>query len=340
MSLTILDGVVFYDGYASTVSEPVPAGAVRLRNDLFTHRLTDSELSAIQNTLRIQVVIGALCDNYDRIGSVALALVPKGQSSYVPDDVQRIEVGRYITPFMNRNKKPDEVSYRYTADNLVPVLRDVQLRSRFDLWLELELFGVPYSANTEVAGCTNRNDVFSGRLTLESDSSVPAASFDQLLPLAYKKPFNNYQAGASDMLGKTRKTVEFVLDVDTANTQLVLITSNHGANANGEEYVRRDHSAYVDDELVLTYKPGRKSCEPFRMYNTQANGIYGSAPQTDSQWQSFSNWCPGDVIDTRIIPLGPRSAGSHKFVLDVPAAQFVGGDGNFPFSLYLQAQGK
>lgn len=337
VSLPIFDKVVFYDGYANVVTEPTAKGALRLRNDLVTHKLSDDELNAIQNTLRVQVVIGALCDNYDRIGSVALALVPKGRSTYVAEDVERIEVGRYITPFMNRNQKPDEVTYRFTADNLVPVLHNAQLRAQFDLWFELELFGVPYSANKEVAGCANRNDVFNGRVTLESDSNVAAATFDELTPLAYKKPFNNYQQGASDTLGKTRKTVEFVLDTDTVNTQLVLITSNHGANSGGEEYSRRDHFAYVDDKLQLMYKPGRKSCEPFRMYNTQANGIYGPSPQSDAKWQSFSNWCPGDVIDTRIIPLGPLRAGRHKFVLDVPDAQFAGADGNFPFSLYVQS---
>jgi hypothetical protein len=340
VSLTLFDNVVFYDAYASVVTEPVPSGVQRLRNDLFTHKLTDQELNAIQSTLRVQVVIGALCDNYDRIGSVALALVPKGQSKYAPDAVERIEVGRYITPFMNRNRKPDEVTYRFTANNLVPVLHDTELRARFDLWFELELFGVPYAANKEVAGCANRTDVFRGKLTLESDGSAAAALFDGLIPLAYKKPFNNYQQGASDTPGKTRKTVEFALDADAANAQLVLIASNHGANSGGEEYSRRDHFVYVDDELKLMYKPGRKSCEPFRMYNTQANGIYGSAQQSDAQWQSFSNWCPGDVIDTRIIPLGPRSAGRHKVTVDVPDARFAGGDGNFPLSLYVQTQGK
>jgi hypothetical protein len=338
VSITIFEEAVFYDGYAEVVDEPVPSGALRLRNDLFTHRLTDEELGAIQNTLRVEVAIGALCDNYDRIGSVALALVPKGETTYAPDAVERVEIGRYVTPFMNWNRQPDEVSYAFAADNLVPVLHDDEVRAEFDLWLELELFGVPYSANEEVAGCANRNDVFRGTLTLDSDSSGAAAVFDDLMPLAYKEPFNDYQQGASDAIGVTRKTVEFVLEADTVDSQLVLVVSNHGANTDGEEYVRRDHFAYVDDELVLMYKPGRVSCEPFRSVNTQPNGIYGSTPRTDATWQSFSNWCPGDVIDTRVIPLGPLGAGRHEFVLDVPDAEFVGDDGNFPFSLYLQSQ--
>ena len=74
------------------------------------------------------------------------------------------------------------------------------------------------------------------------------------------------------------------------------------------------------------------------MYNTQGNGIYVQTPKSDAEWQSFSNWCPGDVIDTRIIPLGSQSAGAHEFVIDVPDATFVDGQGDFPFSLYVQAQ--
>jgi hypothetical protein len=339
VSLTLLDEAVFFDGYASRFDEPLPAGVERLRNDLLTRKLSDAELDAMGNTLRVEVVIGALCDNYDRIGSVALAFVPKGEATYAPEDVERIEVGRYITPFMDMNREPDEVSYEFAADQLVPVLRDPELRAEFDLWFELELFGVPYAANEEVSGCADRSDVFRGTLMLHSDSSAPAPVFDELIPLAYKQAFNDYREGASDAIGTTRKTLEFELAAASSDAQLVLITSNHGANSGGEEYVRRDHFVYVDDELLLTYKPGRMSCEPFRMVNTQANGIYGPSPRSDSEWQSFSNWCPGDVIDTRIIPLGPLDAGSHEFVIDVPDAEFVGDEGNIPLSLYVQTRG-
>ncbi|RYZ24845.1 MAG: T9SS type A sorting domain-containing protein, partial [Sphingobacteriales bacterium] len=118
----------------------------------------------------------------------------------------------------------------------------------------------------------------------------------------------------------------------------VLITSNHGANANGEEYNRRNHFVYFDGAEVLTYKPGRTSCEPFRKYNTQGNGIYGGSVKSDAAWQSFSNWCPGDVISTRIISLGALTAGDHSFRLEVPDAVFAAGQGYFPISLYLQGK--
>ena len=118
--------------------------------------------------------------------------------------------------------------------------------------------------------------------------------------------------------------------------RLVLIMSNHGAGENGEEYRRRNHYVYTDNELSLQFKPGRESCEPFRKYNTQPNGIYGWTPMSDREWQSFSNWCPGDVIDNRLIELGAVESGEHKVRIEVPEAEFYGKDGYFPVSIYFQ----
>ena len=338
VELELIKQVVFYDGYAGTVDEPVPDGIIRHSNALYATKLEDGELESIQNTLDMRVYIGALCDNYDRIGGVFLSLVPKGADTYAPAEVTRYEIARFITPFMDMNKKPDVVPYSFDIANLVPLLKDAAVQAEYDFWFELSVFGVPYAANTEVAGCAGRNDVFLGALYLDSSSDLEPQAFDFTTPLATYEAFNNYQEGATDELGVTRKTIEFSLDADTVETQLVLITSNHGANQGGEEYNRREHYVGIDNKLVHQYKPGRDSCEPWRMYNTQGNGIYGPSPKSDAAWQSFSNWCPGDVIDTRIISIGPRDAGPHTFVIEVPDAQFVGGEGNIPFSLYLQGR--
>lgn len=115
----------------------------------------------------------------------------------------------------------------------------------------------------------------------------------------------------------------------------LMINSNHGANSGGEEYNRRLHYVWVNEWMAEVFRPGRNSCEPFRKYNTQANGIYGGGTKSDESWQSFSNWCPGDVIDNHIIQLGAIPAGDYDFRLLVPDAIFNNREGYFPFSLTL-----
>jgi hypothetical protein len=338
-TITVMDSIVFYDGYASVVTNPPPpAGVIRHRNDLFARKLTTAEISSIGTSLQMNVSIKALCDNYDRIGGVNLALVPVGSTTYNPDNVKRIELGRFITPFMNKNIQPDVVSYTFNIDNVAMLLKEVSITSGFDIWIELSLFGVPYAANTQVAGCSGRNDVFMGKLQFVTNASAPAQTTNVLTPLFFNNNFNNYQAGATDTMGLTTKRITFTVPSNLTDAEFSLITSNHGANSGGEEYARRIHYAYFDNALVLTYKPGRLTCEPFRANNTQANGIYGSSVKTPAQWQSFSNWCPGDVIDIRKIRVGAVTAGSHSFLIRVPAATFNGGDGNFPLSLYLHGK--
>jgi hypothetical protein len=338
-TITVMDSIIYFDGYAAIVTNPPPpAGVIKHRNDLFARKLTSTELQSIGTTLQMNIILHALCDNYDRIGNVNMALVPTGAATYNPDSVAHIELGRFITPFFNKNVQPDSVPYTFNIDNVASLLKDVVITSNFDIWIELAVFGVPYAAQTQVAGCSGRNDVFMGKLQFVTNAAAASQNTNVLLPLFFNDKFNNYQVGATDTIGKTTKSITFNVASDLADASLYLITSNHGANSGGEEYNRRFHYAYFDNNLLLTYKPGRLTCEPFRQYNTQGNGIYGASPKTPAQWQTFSNWCPGDVIDIRKIDLGPVSAGNHTFLIRVPSAIFTGGQGNFPLSLYLQGK--
>lgn len=337
-NLTVFDEILFFDGYAATVALPVPpAGVIRHRNDLYARMLTEDELASFGPSVIMNVTVKASCDNYDRIGNVNLAFVPKGAATYSPNDVQRIELGRFITPFMNKNVMPNEVPYTFNVSNIYNIFNDPSITANFDIWVELEIFGVPYAAQTQVAGCAGRNDVFFGTLEFVSETDViGGGGINYLMPLNFKKDLNNYAAGATDVIGQTVRTINFNLPAQVNDAKFYLITSNHGSNSGGEEYNRRQHYIYLDNTQVLNYLPGSLTCEPFRMYNTQGNGIYGATPRTPAEWQSFSNWCPGDVIPIREISLGNLSAGSHSFKITVPTAQFVNQEGYIPVSLYLQ----
>lgn len=350
------DHAVFYDGYLNkdNPDKDLDDGILRHSTSLYSVKMTDEQLDKIGDKLDMNVFVTACCDNYDRIGNINIAFVPKGSASYDIADVERIEIARFITPFMDKNKEPNTVPYSYNIDNLSPILRDRALREKYDLWLEYEIFGVPYAANKQIEGCEDRSDVFAGTLEFETYGPTGPTEGNILVPIVIKKPetignnLNNYNEAATDTIGKTTKTYRFVVPEDADDSRIILITSNHGANRGGEEYNRRDHFIYYDDELVMTYKPGRQSCEPYRARNTQKNGIYCrrdretgqwvNEPYSDEEWQSFSNWCPGDVIDTRLLMLGNVKKGEHKIRISVPDAEFVDGQGDFPVSMYFHGK--
>ncbi|WP_374444948.1 peptide-N-glycosidase F-related protein [Epilithonimonas sp.] len=318
----------------------IPAGAIRLHayeQDIISRRLSDSEIASFGSNVKMNIVLTAACDNYDRIAGVNLVLVPKGSTSYTYNqtDIKRIEIGRFITPFMNKNVSPTQVPYSYQVNNISNILHDTSLSAIYDFWIEFRADGYSAAAQTQVSGCADRTDVFRGNLEfVTSGTASPAQNF--FLPLSYRDNLNNYNA--TDVPGQTTRLVTFTLAQDVPGAVLHLITSNHGSNTGGEEYVKRVHNVYLDNQLVHQYMPGGKNCEDYRQYNTQGNGIYGTTAKTLRGWISWNNWCPGDVIPNREVSLGNLTAGTHTIKIDVPTAVFAGQQGYFPVSMYIQNQ--
>lgn len=345
--VNVFDHVVFYDGYDlnNVVDKDKDDGVLRFWNHVYSMKLDMEQFADLGDNLKLNVTIGALCDNYDRVGDVYLALVPKGQETYEYDAVKRIEVARFITPFMNKNKQPTEVPYEYEINNIARLLKDKGLLDTYDLWMELEVFGIPYAANQQVSGCKDRNDVFEGTVDLSFEpagSQAETKGANVLVPIYVKAVefkgninLNNYNENATDTIGTTTRTFEFEVPEDVTDSRLYLICTDHGAGTNGEEYVRRLHLVYVDGEIVLSYTPGGVSCEPYRKYNTQSNGIYGTK-RTELSWKMYSNWCPGQAVPIREIELGAMKAGTHKVMMRIPDAVFFDQDGDARPSLYFQ----
>ena len=335
---------VFYGGYNETVfDKDLGDGILRHRNSLYAKKLTDANMDWFGLETKIKVTIGALCDNYDRIGNINVALVPKGAETYDPFEVQRIEIVRFITPFMNMNSHPDFVEYKYDANLVGYLFHDMNIRDNYDLWLEFELFGIPYAANEQIKGCEGRNDVFKGTLEFTcTDEPAENTRNSVIVPIVMKKPeykshnLNNYSEQGTDTIGTCTKTYKFTVPEKVTDSQVVLVMSNHGANSGGEEYNRRLHLVYFNGEIISTFTPGGKSCEPYRYKNTQGNGIYGSSKRTDRWWAANSNWCPGDAVPVRYLELGALEAGEHEIMIRVPEAIFNDGQGDFPVSMYFQ----
>ena len=357
----VFEKAVYYDGYNidNIFDANLDDGIIRHANHLYSKKLDLAQLPEGLSNLQLEVEIGALCDNYDRMGRVILAFVPKNADSYDPELTERIELARFITPFMNKNKRPFTVPYVYEIDDFRHILFDKDLRAKYDFWLETELFGIPYAAQKQVKGCYERNDVFEATVDFTFDAAPDGPAQPEAQALAYEnansapdsrtilKPiyiskselkgnvnFNNYKEVACDTLGVTTRTFKFNLEADVEDSEIVMILTNHGANEDGEEYYRRHHLGYVDKELNLVYTPGGVSCEPYRKYNTQKNGIYQDA-RPESFWQEYINWCPGQAVPIRRMHLGALNKGEHQIMIRVPDAVFVGHDGDFRPSLYF-----
>lgn len=334
LKLTVFSDVVYFDGYASLVPLTVKEGLFRT-NTSYTRQLTSSEIvSLTKGEVKMQVDLKAACDNYDRLANVSLLFVEKGKPH--TQVVKKVEIGRYITPFMDMNKQPNIRPYFWDATAMGDVLRNASIQKKYDVYIQMNIFGVPYAAQKQVKGCESRNDVFIGNLYFIVFPAKSKLKTDyQINTIAYQDSINNYKG--TDTLGKTTKSYTFKTEKNLKELQLFIISSNHGANRNGEEYNRRIHYVYLDNELIFKYIPGESTCEPYRKYNTQSNGIYGKngKSKTDEQWQKFSNWCPGAVIPLRKVDVVKLKKGEHQLRIAVPDAKFVDKEGYIPFSAYF-----
>ncbi|MFY7810321.1 MAG: peptide-N-glycosidase F-related protein [Flavobacterium sp.] len=326
----------------------IPMGAIRshaYERDVISRKLTTTEINSLGDNITLNVTLFAACDNYDRIAGVNLVLVPKNSTTYSwnATNIKRIEIGRFITPFMNKNISPTQVPFSWQINNLSKILKDSALLLNYDMWIEFRADGYSAAAQNEVSGCANRTDVFRGSLELvTTNSGIPNTDIHLLEPIVYRFNFNNYQPNAFTNTYSNYTEKEFIVNLTEPidNAKLYLITSKHGANQGGEEYIRRYHYIYLNNNSVHSYVPNESpSCEPYRMYNTQGNGIYGANPQSDAWWSSWNNWCPGDKIPTKEIALGNLTAGQHTIKFRLSGANlFTSQQGSVSFSAYIQGK--
>ncbi|MCR8667174.1 peptide-N-glycosidase F-related protein [Aestuariibaculum sp. M13] len=332
----IFDQIIFYNGYGKTVDEPVAEHVIRLKNSSYVKQLTEDDLNAVSDRLNLQVTLHARCDNYDRLGHVGLNFVKKGKPYSKENVVITQEIARFVSPFMNKNKMPNSVDYLYEINNIGRLLNNKELRKTYDFWIQFDLFGTPDAAQKQVEGCEGRSDIYGGSMKLISSSKPYSNKVEKLVHLYSRDKLDNYKH--TDVEGETIKFNEFVLDRPLKNARLYVITSNHGANKGGEEYIRREHVVYFDGEEIAKYTPGGESCEEYRVLNTQSNGIYGKKTKKPEDWARWNNWCPGNKIPIRIYDLGDLKTGKHQFKMDVPEAEFKDQKGYIPLTAYIQGE--
>jgi len=109
--------------------------------------------------------------------------------------------------------------------------------------------------------------------------------------------------------------VEFTLKKDLKNAQLRYITTGHGGWENGDEFVPKVNSIFVDGKMIFSFTPWRTDCGSYRLYSPASGNFPDGLSSSDL---SRSNWCPGTVTNPEFISLGDLKAGKHSIQIKIP----------------------
>jgi GLPGLI family protein len=109
--------------------------------------------------------------------------------------------------------------------------------------------------------------------------------------------------------------VEFNLEKPIKNAKLRYITTGHGGWENGDEFVPKKNSIFLNNLLVHAFYPWRQDCGAFRNSNP-ASGNFGNG--LSSSDYSRSNWCPGTATNPVYIDLGDLKSGKYSVQVKIP----------------------
>lgn len=110
--------------------------------------------------------------------------------------------------------------------------------------------------------------------------------------------------------------VNFEINDNVENLQLLYTTTGHGGWGNGDEFVPRMNKLFIDGEEVFKIVPWRTDCATYRLSNPASGNFSDGLSSSDL---SRSNWCPGTLTPPYIIPLSKLQKGKH--ILEVVIEQ-------------------
>ncbi len=116
--------------------------------------------------------------------------------------------------------------------------------------------------------------------------------------------------------------VTFTLEKDMNHAQLKYVTTGHGGWENGDEFLPKKNTIYLDEKNVFSFIPWREDCGSYRLFNPSSGNFDDGLSSSDL---SRSNWCPGTVTTPTYIDLGNLKAGKHTIRVQIPMGKPEGG---------------
>lgn len=273
-------------------------------------------------------------DAYDRTGSVFI--IPKNKGISFLDGLQSgistlptyengngkkyqgvvatetyeplVELMRFFTPFgiqkynhieLKDKKWYDAVFYRQDISELIPFLSNNEL--------ELGVF---------IGNYDQSGHKVSLNITIHPNNNE-AEETEKIIPL-----FNT--TNVMEMAGQEYATmfdtekglkVTFTLDKALKNAKLRYITTGHGGWENGDEFLPKKNTIFLNNKEILDFVPWRYDCGSYRLYNPASGNFNNGLSSSD---YSRSNWCPGTVTNPILIDLGDLEKGTHTMEINIP----------------------
>jgi len=219
-----------------------------------------------------------------------------------------VELMRFFTPFGAKHYNSLQLKDKTWAEN-VYYRQDVSdlrsLLSNQEVWIGINI------GNYDKGG-----HKVSANITLH-DEDESLVNLTQIVPLFCT---NNIMEMAGQEYGTMFSSdeglqVTFILDKRMANCKLRYITTGHGGWGNGDEFVPKKNSIFLDEKEAFSYTPWRQDCGSYRLSNPASGNFSNGLSSSD---YSRPNWCPGTVTNPIFIDLGNLQAGTHSIQIKIP----------------------
>ncbi|MGV0948757.1 PNGase F N-terminal domain-containing protein [Empedobacter falsenii] len=273
-------------------------------------------------------------DAYDRTGSVFL--IPRDSKITFMDGLQKginqlpiytsANNKKYQGYFLTENYSPTIELMRFFTPFGIKKFNHIQLKNQ--TW---ETEAKYRQEITEFQGLLSNQEVLigffignydqGGHIISANISVHPSGS--TTMPIKKALPIFN-TANVMEMAGQEYPTlfenpngftVEFTLKEDYNNAKLRFTTTGHGGWENGDEFVPKENSIFLDGQKVFNIVPWRQDCGSYRAYNPASGNFDNGLSSSD---YSRSNWCPGTITNPYFIDLGNLKAGKHSIQVKIP----------------------
>lgn len=219
-----------------------------------------------------------------------------------------VELMRFFTPFGVKQYNNLQLKDKTWAENVL-YRQDVSdlrsLLSNQEVWIGINIGNYDKGGHKVSANITIHDE--------EENKVTPT----QIVPLFCT---NNIMEMAGQEYGTMFSSdkgleVTFKLDKPMKNCKLRYITTGHGGWENGDEFVPKKNTIYIDGKETFSFTPWRQDCGSYRLSNPASGNFPNGLSSSD---YSRANWCPGTVTNPIFIDLGDLEAGNHNIQIKIP----------------------